>query len=835
MLLRLLLGFGLVALTNLAAQPAPDYYFSTMAGSAGSPGSTDGPASQARFNRPYGVAVDATGNVYVAELLNHTVRRISVDGTVTTLAGKAGVTGSTDGAGGTALFGATTASIAGTATGPFGLASSGNGTLYVADASFHTIRQVSVQGQVSTFAGVPGKAAVTDPLRLETWLSAPYGVAVASDGTVYVADSFAHVIRRIGNNGSLVTIAGEFGQHGSADGLGAQARFLYPFGIAVDRAGQVFVTDSNNTVRRLTPLANGGSWAVTTIAGAPGSGGTEDGPGPQARFGVSPDTLTAISVRFLSPGIPLVHTSQNYTIGDLPALAVESSGYVLVADAINHTIRRISPAGVVSTIAGAGRVEGATDGAGGNARFKRPCSLAIDTSGRLYVSDSLNDTIRRGEPMVAPRIATQPSGGTIAIGSAVTLSVSVTSAFPTTYQWVRDGTALAGGTTSTLTLTNVLPTQAGTYTVRVSNAYGTTTSAETTVRLAPPPIILIQPADQTVAAGQPISLNVSAESLLPVSYQWQKDGVAVPGATRATLSLTNLQPNQGGAYVVTVANGSGQVVSRPAAVTVIAARLANLSIRSQLPANGALIVGFVVTGNGKSLLLRGVGPTLGVFGVQGALADPRITLHAGSVVVASNDNWGSALDPAAIVTAGNQAGAFALPPGSLDAALLATRDGGAYSAQVTNIGSAGGVVLVELYDTNPTVASRFVNVSARAQVGVGEGALFAGFVVSGQAPRNLLIRAVGPTLANFGVTAALFDPTLELFATDTGASLARNDDWGGAPLLASAFSAVGAFPLTAASLDACLIATLSPGSYSVQVTGKGDATGEALIELYELP
>lgn len=161
-----------------------------------------------------------------------------------------------------------------------------------------------------------------------------------------------------------------------------------------------------------------------------------------------------------------------------------------------------------------------------------------------------------------------------------------------------------------------------------------------------------------------------------------------------------------------------------------------------------------------------------------------------------------------------------------------------YTVQISGVGTASGAVLAEIYDADAGAtfnvsARRLVNVSARAPVGTGDGVLFAGFTVTSATGKTLLIRGIGPTLASFGATGVLSDPKLELF--DAGATrLQENDDWGGATRIATAASAVGAFALPPGSLDAALVATLPSGSYTVQVSGVGGATGVALVEIYEL-
>jgi hypothetical protein len=173
-------------------------------------------------------------------------------------------------------------------------------------------------------------------------------------------------------------------------------------------------------------------------------------------------------------------------------------------------------------------------------------------------------------------------------------------------------------------------------------------------------------------------------------------------------------------------------------------------------------------------------------------------------------------------------GGFPLSSGSLDAALLRSIDGG-HTAQVS--GPAGGSVLVEAYDAGSGLTPRLTNISARNRAGTGGDILIAGFTIAGDGPKNLLIRAVGPTLGGFGVGGFLADPKVEVY---TGSNkIAENDTWNAG--LAGVFTSVGAFPLNAGSKDAALTLTLQPGGYTVQVSGADAGTGEALIEIYELP
>ena len=260
-------------------------------------------------------------------------------------------------------------------------------------------------------------------------------------------------------------------------------------------------------------------------------------------------------------------------------------------------------------------------------------------------------------------------------------------------------------------------------------------------------------------------------------------------------------------------------------------RLANLSVRTAAGSgDDTLIVGFAVAGVARqTILVRGIGPGLTPFGVAGAMTDPSLRLYAGSALIATNDNWSadSAADQLASTAAG--VGAFPLASSSRDAALLPSLAAGEYSAHV---GGARGVALVELYASGAIGPVRLANASARARAGSDDETLIAGFNLEGPSARPVLIRVVGPTLAQFGVTSALADPRLTLF--HGGTAIATNDDWEkNSGATAATFAAIGAFALPAASRDAALFLNLSPGAYTIHANGANGTTGIALIELYD--
>jgi NHL repeat len=337
----------------------------TLAGSVLTSGSADGPAASALFGDPTGLALDAAGNIYVADNQNNTIRKLSAAGQVTTLAGRAGQMGSADGTGTNASFNS-----------PSGIILAPNGYLYVTDTGNNTIRAISTGGVVTTLAGLAGQVGATNADGSLARFSSPLGLAVDADGTLYVADSGNHLIREVTSTGVVTTFAGLAGVWGTSDGLGTNALFNGPVGLAFDSAGNLFVSDSaNHTIRKIN---SGGS--VTTWAGLAGVDGTADGVGNAARFGKPAE------------------------------LKMDRGNDLFVVDSFYHTIREISPTAVVTTVAGQGGQGGSANGLGGAARFFNPYGLAIDHNGNLRVSDTYNQTIRFVYAPIPASLSRDPSG-----------------------------------------------------------------------------------------------------------------------------------------------------------------------------------------------------------------------------------------------------------------------------------------------------------------------------------------------------------------------------------------------------------------------------------------
>jgi hypothetical protein len=267
------------------------------------------------------------------------------------------------------------------------------------------------------------------------------------------------------------------------------------------------------------------------------------------------------------------------------------------------------------------------------------------------------------------------------------------------------------------------------------------------------------------------------------------------------------------------------------------ARMVNLSSRAIVgTGEDALIAGVVVADTaGKRYLSRAIGPGLAAFGATGILPDPQLGIfNGGGVEIFRNNGWESGAAAALLPEYSRSVGAFPLAPGSMDSALVNALGSGAYTLQITTPSERSGLALAELYELDAN--GRTVNLSTRARVRTGDGALIGGFVVRGPAYKRMLLRAVGPTLTAFGVSDALLDPVLTLYSGQS--IVASNDRWESAqnlPGVIVATRTAGAFHLAPSSEDAVLLITLPPGAYTVEVRGKDDAEGVALLEIYDLP
>ena len=356
-------GWPLAALLFASAMQAQDSVL-TLAGRAQVGGGTNGPGTNALFSAPTALVADATGNLFVADSQNHVIRKIGTNGNVTTFAGQFGIPGSANGTGTQARFNS-----------PSGIALDPGGNLFISDTGNHTLRKITAAGVVSTLAGLAGQSGVTNATGASARFNSPLGLAVATNATIYLADSGNHLIRKISSSGAVSTLAGSPENWGDNDGTSTNARFNGPVGLALDAHDNLFVADSNNhTIRKITPAG-----VVTTWAGNPGVDGCVDG--------------DALAARFCKPA----------------ELAFDRKGNLFVADSFNHVIRKISRAGYVSTVTGSAGNAGAADGVNGQARLFNPYGLAVKPDGSLALADAYNETIR---------VVLVPFGAAIQVSSA---------------------------------------------------------------------------------------------------------------------------------------------------------------------------------------------------------------------------------------------------------------------------------------------------------------------------------------------------------------------------------------------------------------------------------
>lgn len=427
------------------------------------------------------------------------------------------------------------------------------------------------------------------------------------------------------------------------------------------------------------------------------------------------------------------------------------------------------------------------------------------------------------------------------VGTTFKLEAEDDTGLPITYEIISGNATLSGN--------QLLVTGAGPIVIKAEQAGNATyspASAQITITAQKMAQQIPPPAKTTVHTDAAYELSATTDTGLPISYKVISGPAKVVNGNQLTFT--------GSGTVVVEADQAGntQYDGTSSTLTLTAnpvPRLINISSRlkvSKGDANGASIAGFVVTGTApKQILIRAVGPSLSAFHLNSPLADPTLKLFDSTgKLVASNSGWS---DDAKIKAAGDGVGAFDLNAGSKDAALLVTLQPGAYTAQVQSADNTG-TVLIEVYDVSANAAvptKQLINISTRGYVGTGDDVLIAGFAVSGNEPKQVLVRGVGPTLSTFKVAGALSDPILTIYDAK-GTVVAKNDNWGTPLQVASetpataaqimaADTATGAFALQSGSKDAAVVLTLQPGQYSAIVTGANGATGSAMVEVYEIP
>jgi hypothetical protein len=392
-----------------------------------------------------------------------------------------------------------------------------------------------------------------------------------------------------------------------------------------------------------------------------------------------------------------------------------------------------------------------------------------------------------------------------------------------------NGSFISGTSTDTfigpITLTGASPVAAGYYTGNISGDYASTLAA-------------IVGSDGSITAYVTDgSFHDAGSGYLSTTGSFSvttTTGTRIVGKIDPTTGFLSGTISGGATGSILAANDSGATFSDGV--------LKSLSTRGQAgTGDNVLIAGFFVGGTtAKNILIRAVGPTLSAapYNVSGALADPQFNVIplGGNVAIAGNDNWGGTT---ALQAAFAQVYAFGLPLASKDAAAIVTLAPGGYTVQVSSVTGATGVALVEIYDldvVSPFTAQKLSGVSTRGLVGAGDNVLIAGINVNGNMPKKVLVRAIGPTLANWGVSNVLSDPILTIKSGNT--TVRENDNWeiGNDPaLIAEATVKLGLTALPSGSKDAAILMTLPPGLYTAVVSGANGATGIALVEVYDVP
>lgn len=593
---------------------------STLAGLANNVGNANGVGSLARFSFPVGITFDGLGTLYVADSSNHTIRAVTLGGSVTTLTGSAGSSGAADGNAATARFNY-----------PNGIVFASSGVLFVADTFNHTIRRVTTGGDVTTVAGGAGIVGSTDGNGTAARFYQPIGVGADTSGNVYVADTYNHTIRRMATNGDVTTIAGSVGQAGSADGNAGDARFNQPFALVVTSAGNLYIADTrNDTIRRsgsTTPpgiLAQpqnrtvpvGGTTTFTvTASGVPapsyqwqrqpaGTFGFNNVGNDLNYSGVTTATLTVSNVADLANGDQfrvvvsngvsptVVSDPATLTIGIAPVITSAATTTFRATQAGTFTVAATGTPTPTYALSGqpswlsinptTGVMTGTPpESAVGQVAF----SVLANNGGTTTQAFTL--VVEPG--IVPPAIQTQPAAVAVNPGQSASFTVAAQGTAPLTYQWFKNGGAINGATAATYTIANAQSGNTGSYTVRITNAAGSTLSNAAALFVNTLPIFTTQPRAQVVLAGGFAAFNVVATGGTAFTYQWRRNGVPLLGGNNSSFAIAGVSAADAGLYDVVVTSTVGPAVSSVAELTVVSAPVAPV-ITAQ-PASRTLIAG----------------------------------------------------------------------------------------------------------------------------------------------------------------------------------------------------------------------------------------------------
>ena len=775
-----------IAANGLAIDSSNNYYYTSgntiqkLVNGTGAPiiiagsntaGGLDGTGTAAMFNSPTGIAVDTSGNLYVADTNNSTIRKITPLGVVTTIAGLAGLTGIANGLGLNARF-----------SNPQGIAVDSSANIYVADTGNNSIRKITSSGVVSTI------------VSSNTNITAPINLTLDKNLNIYVVNSWSSNLsyNSTSKGGNYIAVV-KIDVLGSISVLATNLFSEYTYHVSVHGGGYDNYVDQP-LLSSITVDGSGNAYVI---------------------LGITSKQVYASGIAAFGTFSPI----NNPPVG----------------------LIKISPSGQQSVVTLSGS-------------FDPQVAISTDPFGNIVIAGVLWNSSSPTALQIAsipttPVIMTQPqnviykpSGKTSDQG--VYLNVDATAGF----QNISYGFNLIGNNLDISIFSGVTYNlfSAGTYIFKIATLYSAILSNPATITVTPS--ITTQPLSQSASAGSTITLSTSATGG-GLSYQWYLNAQPITGATSSSYTINSLAPANSGAYYVVATNAAGSVTSSAAIVGLPnPGRIANLSVLSMDgPGSQLLTVGFVTGGAGTSgtqqLLIRGTGPALTAFNVANVLPDPTISVYNSStVVMASNDNWGTPSSNIAIINAADSAtGAFALnPTTSNDAALVTNLTTGGYTVQVAGKNSASGNALAEVYDDTPAGTynvgvPRLINISCLEQFSAG-GYLTAGFIIGGTTSETVLIRASGPTIgaAPFNVTGAISDPKLTVYDSNTNV-IATNAGWAGNALISAAATKVGAFPFGSSSKDSAVLMTLNPGQYTVQAASTSGTAGVTLIEVYEVP
>ncbi len=595
------------------------------------------------------------------------------------------------------------------------------------------------------------------------------------------------------------------------------SEFLDP---VLSPSGDLAALAKEGDLRTIVRRTAGGAWSIIAQAGmqAPGA---------------------AAGITFANLSIP--HINGNGQVAFQATLAGSGDG---ISDTTDGGTWAVDSNGVLALVAR----EGDTI----DVRPDFPATIASTAIGGFNTANqlALNYQFTNGATAIAivgvedvppPAISLQPASETSYDGETVTLSVEVDGQGPFEYQWKKDGVDIDGANDSQLVIDNASGANDGDYTVTVTSTAGSVQSqvASLTIEGLPDiPAFVEQPLGDIAFRGTQAVLDARAVSNTAITYQWYFEDQPIAGATGDTLSINPADTDDEGTYHVVATSAGGSTESAPSELLVTDKRLFNIAARARVGTDAnVLIAGFVVIGpEPKQVLIRGIGPSLVDFGVTDPLLQPRLEIYNSSgELIHSNEGWQTNADPDEILEVGAKVGAGGtLVPD--DTALVVTLEEGLYTAIVRGRNGTTGVALVETFEVEENL-TRMINISSRAFVGTGADVVIPGFVVRGDVRSRVLIRAVGPSLEDQGVSGFLAHPVIRVHNA-AGEVVATNDGWRNLwdPSEITEVSAqVGAFALDPDGDDAAIILELEPDLYTVVTSGENQTTGVALVEVYAVP